>query len=85
MKYPIYSIRDHKGGFSPQFIVQVNEQSASRGFAFLVSNDKSIMGFSPFDYDLYQIGIFDELSGEIEPMIPKFIVNGGSAYEKSES
>lgn len=85
MKYPIYSIRDHKGGFSPQFIVQSNEQSAARGFAFLVSNDKSVMGFSPFDYDLYQIGVFDEVSGIIESITPKFIVNGGSAYEKPES
>lgn len=85
MIYPIYSIRDHKAGFSPQFIVQDNEQSAARGFAFLVSNDKSVMGFSPYDYDLYHVADFDVESGIMTPISPpQFIVNGGAAYEKSD-
>lgn len=86
MKYPIFSIRDHKEGFSPQLFANPNEQSAARGFAFMVSNNKSVMGFSPFDYDLYKVGEFDEESGVFEPENPvKFICNGGSVYEKPES
>lgn len=85
MKYPIFTIRDHKVGYSPQLQLYDNTQAAMRGFAFLVSNDKQIMGFTPFDYDLYQIGIFDVDSGHIETQDPEFVVNGGNAFEKYES
>lgn len=86
MKYPIFTIRDHLEGFSPQLFASPNEQSAARGFAFMVSNNKNVMGFRPSNYDLYKIGEFDEESGIFEPEIAvKFICNGGSVNEKSES
>lgn len=83
MKYPVYCIRDTKVGFDPQFIVQINEMAAVRGFKFLMSNEQSMQGHFPEDYELYQVAEFDSDSGAMNGIIPpKFIVAGGSIVEK---
>lgn len=77
MIYKLFSIRDKYTGFmSPA--PDVSEESAKRQFAFAVNNNPGVMNFSPRDYDLYEIGTYDNESGKIEALIPvKFIINGG--------
>ena len=83
MIYPMYVIRDTKVGFDPQIILQMNEQSAVRGFQFMMSNENSMQGKFPADYELYKIGDYDTDSGIVDPVNPpKFIVNGGTIIEK---
>lgn len=82
MKYPVYCIRDVKVGFDPQFIIQVNELAAIRGFEYLMTNKDSMQGRFPSDYELYQLGEFDTDSGLFESITPKFIVSGGSFNAK---
>lgn len=79
MKYPIFSLRDVKAnGFAPP-VVYVNEAVARRDFQYRLHNDNS-MGFSPSDYELYRIGVFDTELGTIEGCLPEFIVTGSEAY-----
>ena len=77
--YPLYAYRDNKASsFTPPFVC-VNEAVAKRDFDYRLHNDKS-MGFSPADYDLYQIGNFNTTTGEVKPMLPEFIINGGELF-----
>lgn len=82
MKYPAFSIRDLKAdsfGF-PYF--DTNEQTAKRGFAYQINNN-DIMGFSPADYDLYQVGAFDMEKGVFDKFdVPEFVCSGNSVYGK---
>ena len=74
--YPMFAYRDNKASsFTPPFVC-VNVAVAKRDFDYRLNNDKS-MGFSPSDYDLYQLGYFNSTTGEIKAILPEFIVNGG--------
>ena len=80
MKMPVYSYRDNKVGFMSPMIDQ-NDDSAIRGFSYAINNREGIMGFSPADFDLYQIGVFDSDTGIIESTSagsPLLIVSGTS-------
>ena len=82
MIYPVYIIRDVKVGFSPDFIVQLNEAAAVRGFEYMMSNTNTINGQFPTDFELYQTGEFDTESGTINSIVPpKFIVSGVTFVE----
>lgn len=79
MKYPMYCYRDNKANdFSPPMITQ-NEETAKRDFDYRLHNDKS-MGFSPNDFDLYYVGTFDTANGQIEGILPEFVVNGAELF-----
>lgn len=77
MKYPMYSIKDAKVGFTPPTCDQ-SDQSAIRGFGLAVNNGDGVMNYSPNDFDLYKVGEFDSEKGTIEKMIPEFIVSASS-------
>lgn len=81
MKYPIYSYRDTKVGFMPPQCDQT-EQAAVRGFGFAVNGNNGIMNYSPADFDLYKLGEFDTETGNIEAIMPQFIVNGASVFNE---
>lgn len=80
MKYPIYSYRDAKAWFG-QPMIDNNDESAIRGFAYAINNATGIMSFSPSDFDLYKIGIFDSEKGTVEPVQPiQLVVSGSSVF-----
>lgn len=85
MKYPVYSYRDAKVGFG-QPIVDSNDLSAKRGFAYAINNSTGVMGFQPGDFDLYHIGSFDSETGMISGQMPVIIATGLSVFnmEKKE-
>lgn len=81
MKYPIYSYRDLKVAFG-QPIVEMNDQTAIRGFAYAINQNQGLMNFSPKDYDLYRIGEFDAEKGILIPeKVPVLVMSGVSAVE----
>lgn len=77
MKYPIYSYRDSKVGFGSP-VVDQNDQTAVRGFAYAINGRDGIMNFQPGDFDLYKIGFFDSEKGTLESMLPELVVSGSS-------
>lgn len=78
MKYPLFTIFDHKAGRYSAPNPDLNEQVAVRGFAQAVNNNESFR-FAPGDYDLFKVGEFDQDSGRIDVSDPiEFIVNGSS-------
>lgn len=64
MIYPLYSVYDATYGFNPP-VAQRSEAFAKRAFAENFRNS-----YSKADYILYQIGLFDEDTGDIETMPP---------------
>lgn len=79
MKYPIYSYRDLKVGYAPPQCDQ-SDQAAIRGFSFAINNHDSMMNFSPKDFDLYKVGIFDTETGQIESCTPDMIASGVAVF-----
>lgn len=78
MKYPIYSYRDVKSGFGSP-IVDQSDVTAIRGFSYAINGNNGIMNFSPADFDLYKIGMYDTDTGVIiSENVPVLIVNGSS-------
>lgn len=73
MKYPMYSVRDKVTSFMPP-ICEINENSAIRNFAQAINNGN--LQYQSEDFDLYRVGSFDDVSGEIETILPEFVVNG---------
>lgn len=82
MIYPVMSIRDKYTTFMAPTIDQTVEAS-KRGFAYAINNNPGIMQFQPSDYDLYQVGTFDSVTGRIEPVEPiQFICNGVEVFNE---
>lgn len=76
MVYGVYGYRDNKFAFGPIWN-DANDEVAKRGFAMMMNNGQSIMGFAPADFDLFKIGEFDSETGQITSIWPiQFICNG---------
>lgn len=80
MKYSVYAVRDKKIGFL-QPMLDANDQSAMRNFAYGINNSDQISNFAPKDFDLYKIGEFDSDTGKINPIeVLELICEGESVY-----
>lgn len=78
MNAHIYAIKDSLNGFI-SLTLDDNDESATRSFAWAVLNTDSIIGFSPNDFDLYHMGIFDRDSGFITmDKMPTLVVRGAN-------
>ena len=82
MKYPLFCVRDVKVGFG-QPMVHMSDQVAIRDFSYKINQPNSLMDAFPGDFDLYQVGVFDTDSGEIEKCLPVFIISGKDVYGDS--
>lgn len=79
MIYGIYAVRDNLVGFLPNFVLEVNEQTARRNFTI---SCKNIDDVAIKDYSLYHIGNYDTESGEIKPVSPvEFVMHGVKSDE----
>lgn len=79
MKYPMYSYRDVKVGFTPPQADQ-NDGTAIRGFKYALNNKDGVMNYSPKDFDLYRVGEFDTDKGLLITLkVPQLICSGASA------
>lgn len=77
MEQRLYSIRDRKSGYLPP-VVDVNDETAKRNFAFAIQRGDSMYLAFPDDYDLYFVGTYETESGEITPCNPLFVASARS-------
>lgn len=77
----IYGIRDTKADAytRPPFFLSTEGQ-ALRAFIDLAKTPDSDVGMHPEDYGLYELGSFDQATGEIQALPnPKFILSASAA------
>ncbi len=79
MKTIMYAFRDTKIGFMQPFLQQ-NEAVALRTLKMAVNDEKSQIQAMAEDIQLYQIGTFDDETGEVKADL-KFVAN---AIDKKE-
>lgn len=84
MVRPVYAIRDKKAGFL-QPMVDQNDETARRNFAYAIQHGDSIFMAFPDDYDLYKIGEFDSESGQMVGNLPEFICSARSFLVKENA
>lgn len=77
MKHAIFAVRDTCVGayLLPMFFQ--NRAAAVRALGDAVNRPKEDNQFyqHPEHYQLYEIGAFDEESGQLEPIVPVFVVD----------
>lgn len=80
MKKFIFALRDELNGFGQMFTAP-SEAFAKRDFSAAVNNEASTsaLAYSPKDFGLFKLGVFDDQTGliEVEP-VPVLIVRGDS-------
>lgn len=90
----VYALRDVKSHWTDPF-VDDSDESAIRGVELMVkrADPNSLICFKPRDFDLYKIGEYDTISGEIflqntdYMRYPYFLVNAGQigGFQSEES
>lgn len=78
----VFALRDSKLDAFMAPMASPNEAVATRMFRDLLRQDNEFSAH-PEDFDLYRLGTFNAVSGEIEPCAPKFVVGGSSLVEKA--
>lgn len=78
MIYKVYSIRDVNVGFMTP-VCEINEACAVRNFEFAVGKENTLLYSHAKDYDLYEIGTYDDESGLLTSTIPKIVISGVDA------
>lgn len=77
MIFGVYAYYDKKSKNFLQLQVHQNEPVAMRQFALLIEDDTTLMHKFPEDFDLYEVGTYDSVSGSIEPnAVPELIITG---------
>lgn len=67
----LYALRDLKSFWTDPFL-EVNDDAAKRGVALAIQRHDpgSLIGFSPADFDLYQIAEYETVSGVVNTEVP---------------
>lgn len=76
MKVEMYCVYDKKTMFyeAPQYFHNVGHAMRTYGRMFM--NERSMVSFSPEDYDIFTVGVFDDQSGKITAYPePRFVCN----------
>lgn len=75
MKYSMYAILDVKANWLTP-TMDTNDMTAKRNFKFACNNPESLMHFSPQDFALYRIGMYDNEKGELTGYDPVLLLRG---------
>lgn len=79
----VYSIRDVKAGYLAPSL-DINDQTAARGFKYAFSKPDTLQFSNVQDYDLFRIGTFDNETGVMCPCDKELIFEGASLLRKDE-
>lgn len=80
----LISVRDSKAEtYTPPFAAD-NKATALREFATIVGDGRTLIGQHPEDFDIFVIGVFDTLSGKVEPRVPEHLANGLDFVKKDK-
>lgn len=75
----VYCVLDAKAGYFGQPLFAQSEGAAVRSFSDAVNNEKSGDWFRhPEDFQLFEIGEYDDATGEIVGKVPKVILSAMS-------
>lgn len=83
MKKNLYAVHDLKANVYGLPFVAVNTQIATRSFARACNDPSCDVGMYPNDFNLQQLGSFDDESGEIEPIKPIVVAFGAQCVVPS--
>lgn len=71
----VYSLLDRKLRLFGQLMVERNDFGIQRGLADgIKSNSEALLSKHPDDFDLYQVGEFDDESGRMDAVSPPRLV-----------
>lgn len=73
MELKIFSVYDRKAGTYGQPFALQSRGVALRTFQSWVQDPNSFFAKFPDDFELYEIGVFHQVSGEIVPFKPDFV------------
>ena len=76
MRYKIVCVRDRAADVYGQPIFVSSLGAALRSFGDEVNNKESVFSKHPDDYDLYELGEFDDSSAVFDTCIPRQIAVG---------
>lgn len=77
MQKPICSVYDRKiGAFENPFVAR-HTGEALRDWDNIRKDDKTRFGKNPEDFELYQIGVYNELTGSLENVQPHIQLSSG--------
>lgn len=72
----LYSVQDTKvGAFMPLFQARARGE-ALRSFMSACQDEKHVFNAHKADYVLYFVGVFDDTSGNVEPVKPERVIGG---------
>lgn len=72
----LYSLRDRIAQSFRSVVLDTNDATARRSFAYAVNNDPQLL-YQSKDLELYAIAEFDTKSGKITPIVPNRLVTRG--------
>ena len=78
----MFAIRDGKAEAFLQPFFSIASGSAIRAFDDAINGDKSPLSSHPGDYVLYEIGHFDDVSGELVCLTPLKMLGCGADFVK---
>jgi len=82
MKKPMYSVLDRKAHVFAAPFTSTNDQTATRLFVRACNDPNNDLGMFPNDYALFEVGLFDDETGKIEPIeIPRLLIDGRSVID----
>lgn len=76
MKKPILSVYDVASNCFGQPVIVVAVGEGMRSFCDACADDKSAFGAHPEDYSLFEIGSFDDQSGDLKDIVNRKVVTG---------
>lgn len=71
MQLPVMAIADKKTGLFGNPFVTRHTSEAIREWAIVTKDQSNKYGKNPEDFDLYEIAMYDDETGKMEPL-PKF-------------
>jgi hypothetical protein len=72
----VYSVKDQKAEFFMSPFIQRNKGEAIRGLEQAGKDPKSLIHSSPVDFDLFELGEWDDTTGSIVPHeSPEHVIN----------
>lgn len=79
MSKKLFALRDVKVSFFSAPQIHENEISAVRALTMAMQNHEGLLTSFPGDYELYQIGDYNEIQGTVQNLeTPKFIISCAS-------
>lgn len=82
MKQQLFAIKDTALNSFLQVFQAPTTGAANRAFADGVNDNQTPMNKHPEDYELYELGTWDQDSGLIEPQTPKMIARARDVITK---